>query len=79
MTALHSEFATAEGTLKRLYRLVEDGNDEPDDLLRERLSALRAERDLAKAAFGRIRVGNPGSTEIAPELIERFGRVLPRT
>ena len=74
--ALRSELAAAEEKLRRLYRLVENGEDEPDDLLKERLSALRAERDLAKAALGRIREDGPGPSEIRPELIERFGRLM---
>ncbi|WP_449409267.1 recombinase family protein [Methylobacterium komagatae] len=76
VTALRSELATADEKLRRLYRLVENGDDEPDDLLKERLSTLRAERDLARAALGRIRMVNPNPTEIGPELIERFGRLL---
>ena len=76
VAALHSELAAAEEKLRRLYRLVENGEDEPDDLLKERLSALRAERDLAKAALGRIRDTSPGSAEISPEAIERFGRLM---
>lgn len=74
--ALRSELATAEEKLRRLYRLVEDGEDEPDNLLKERLSALRAKRDLAKAALARIREAGPSPSEIGPELMERFGRLM---
>ncbi len=74
--ALRSELKAAEEKLRRLYRLVEEGEDEPDDLLKERLSALRVERDLAKAALGRIRETSSGPSEIDPELIERFGQLL---
>lgn len=75
-TALRSELAAAEEKLRRLYRLVEDGEDEPDDLLKERLLALRAKRDLAKAALARMREAGPSPSEIGPELIERFGRLM---
>ncbi len=53
----------------RLYRLIEEGEDEPDDLLKELLSALQAKRDLAKAALGRIREPGPTLSEIDLELI----------
>lgn len=76
LAALRSELTAAEEKLRRLYRLVEEGEDEPDDLLKERLSTLRAERDLAKAALGRIREAGPSPSEIDPELIERFGRLM---
>ena len=76
VAALRTELTTAEEKLRRLYLLVENGDDEPDDLLKERLSSLRAERDLAKSALGRIRMVSPNPTEIGPELIERFGRLL---
>lgn len=75
-TALRGELAAAEEKLRRLYRLVEDGEDEPDDLLKERLLALRAKRDLAKAALARMREAGPSPSEIGPELIERFGRLM---
>ncbi len=66
-----AEVHTAEG---RLYRLIEEGEDEPDDLLKELLSALQAERDLAKAALGRIREPGPTLSEIDPELIGHLMR-----
>lgn len=38
--------------------------------------ALRAKRDLAKAALARMREAGPSPSEIGPELIERFGRLM---
>jgi site-specific DNA recombinase len=43
----------AEDKLKRLYRLIEDGVTDLDDVLKDRLNNLKAERDRAKAALDR--------------------------
>jgi hypothetical protein len=45
----------AEEKLKRLYRLVEDGLTDLDEVLKDRLSALKADRDRAQAALERAR------------------------
>ena len=61
--------------LERLYRLVEDGLD-VDELLKERLTTLKADRDQAKAALERAREQSASPIQIDPALIERFGRTL---
>lgn len=43
MAALHSELTAEKEKLLRLYRLVEGGEDEPDDLLKGRHSVPQAE------------------------------------
>ncbi len=75
-SALRCELTATEEELRRLYQLVEEDEQEPDDLLKKRLSALRTERDLVKAALSRIREAGPISSEIGPELIERFERLM---
>ncbi len=45
LLALQQEVADTEDKLARLYRLVEDGLTDLDDVLRERLAALKADRD----------------------------------
>lgn len=52
--ALRAEVSTAEDKLRRLYQLVEDGVTDLDDMLKERLTSLNADRDRAKAALDRI-------------------------
>ena len=47
--------ADADGKLKRLYRLVEDGFTDPDEVLSDRRNALKATRDQAKAALERAK------------------------
>lgn len=41
--------------LKRLYRLVEDGLTEIDDMLKDRLNSPKSTRDHAKAALERAK------------------------
>jgi site-specific DNA recombinase len=55
LLALQQQVANAEDKLARLYRLVEDGLTDLDDVLRDRLAALKAERDRAKAALERAK------------------------
>ena len=38
------------------YRLIEDGMTEMDDVLKDRLNSLKADRDRAKAALERAQV-----------------------
>jgi chromosome condensin MukBEF ATPase and DNA-binding subunit MukB len=49
--ALQREVIDAEDRLKRLYRLVEDGLTDLDEVLKDRLNNLKADRDRAKAAL----------------------------
>ncbi|MBV9481005.1 hypothetical protein [Bradyrhizobium sp.] len=49
--AASKELTDAEDRLKRLYRSIEDGVVELDDILRERTAALKSQRERAKAAL----------------------------
>jgi site-specific DNA recombinase len=51
LITLQQEVADADDKLARLYRLVEDGLTDLDDMFRDRLAALKAQRDRAKAAL----------------------------
>src|SRR5262245_9382029 len=51
--ALQREVTDADDKLKRLYRLVEDGLTDLDEVLTDRLTELKAGRDRAKAALKR--------------------------
>lgn len=76
MTALQSDVTEAEAKLKRLYRMVEDGLTERDDLLRERIADLKLARDKAKAALDRITQSRIGPRSLDPALIDAFNRVM---
>ncbi|WP_156410337.1 hypothetical protein [Bosea sp. Root381] len=60
----------------RLYRLIEDGVTELDDLLRDRIATLKLERERAQAALVRIRTQIVPAAAIPPEVIEQFGRAM---
>jgi site-specific DNA recombinase len=54
----------AEDRLRRLYKLVEDGVSELDDILKARISALKEERAAALAALERVIKSNLPGYEI---------------
>src|SRR5205807_9463394 len=74
--ALQREMIDAEDKLKRLYRLVEDGLTDLDEVLKDRLTTLKADRDRAKAALERAKGHSASQIQIDPALIERFGRSM---
>jgi hypothetical protein len=53
-----------------LYRLVENGLTDLDDVLKDGLSSLKAERDLARAALERTKSFADGAIQLDPALIE---------
>jgi site-specific DNA recombinase len=74
--ALQREVTDAEDKLKRLYRLVEDGMTDLDDVLKDRLNNIKAERDRAKAALEAATYQIAPGIRIDPALIEQFGRSI---
>jgi site-specific DNA recombinase len=76
ISALQREMVDAEDKLKRLYRLVEDGLTDLDEVLKDRLNTLKADRDRAKAALERAKEQSDSHIQIDPVLIERFGRTM---
>jgi hypothetical protein len=73
---LQREVTDAEEKLKRLYQLVENGMTDLDDVLKDRLNSLKADRDRAKAALHATRSQIGSDIHIDPALIERFGRSM---
>ena len=76
ITSLQREVTDADDKLKRLYRLIEDGLTDIDDVLKDRLDTLKADRDRARAALERTRSHEAPTIQIDPALIERFGRAM---
>ena len=74
--ALQREVTDADDKLKRLYRLVEDGLTEMDDVLKDRLNSLKTDRDRAKAALERAKSHSSQAIQIDPALLEQFGRSM---
>jgi hypothetical protein len=76
LIALHKEVSDADEKLARLYRLVEDGVTDLDDVLKDRLATLKAVRERANAALQRAKETSAQAIRIDPGTIERFGRVV---
>jgi site-specific DNA recombinase len=74
--ALQKEVTDADERLARLYRLIEDGVTDLDEVLKDRLATLKAARERATAALARAKEGSSSSIPIDPAAIERFGRVM---
>jgi hypothetical protein len=76
IVCLQREMIEADDKLKRLYRLVEDGLTDLDEVLKDRLHILKADRDRAKAALERAKEYSVSHIRIDPALIERFGSTM---
>lgn len=76
LIGLQAEVAEAERKLKRLYQSIEDGIVELDDLLKDRVSVLKADREKAKAALDRARMQGAGAVTIDVEKLEAFSRLM---
>ncbi|WP_162783571.1 hypothetical protein [Devosia naphthalenivorans] len=76
LVALQVEADNARERLQRLYALVEDGLAEMDDLLRERISILKADREKAQAALDRARREVGGEVALDPEKIAAFSKLM---
>jgi site-specific DNA recombinase len=74
--ALQREMTEADERLKRLYRLVEDGVTDLDDVLKDRLNCLKTDRDRARAALEATKTRQSANIRIDPALIESFGRSM---
>lgn len=76
LMALQQEVTDADEKLRRLYRVVEDGLTDIDDVLQDRLNSLKAGRERARAALERAKEQAGTQIVIDPALIERFGRSM---
>ena len=66
----------ANDRLRRLYKLVEDGFADMDDILKGRITALKIERDTSRSALERATGANRKPVVITEERIEAFGRLM---
>ena len=73
---LAQQATEADEKLKRLYRLVEEGLTELDEVLRDRLNALKADRERTIAALERAKEQIAPDIKIDPGLTEKFGRTM---
>lgn len=71
---LQREASEAEERLRRLYKLVEDGMAEMDDILKDRIARLSSDRDRARTAAESVQAQR--AIEISPSAVERFGEAM---
>jgi DNA invertase Pin-like site-specific DNA recombinase len=76
LTALAREAEETEERLRRLYKIVEDGREQVDDILRVRIADLRLAREKALGALERVRSATRAVEDISPIVIERFTRTM---
>ena len=75
-SVLKSEIKAKDEKLNRLYRAIEDGIVEADDQLRDRIKALKNERDMAQASFDRIAEQSRDRSTLTPERIKAFTKLM---
>ena len=76
ITILATEVRDTDDRLRRLYKRVEDGVAEQDDILKDRLVALKADRDRAQAALQRATSGTRPVVDLTPDAITHFGQLM---
>jgi site-specific DNA recombinase len=76
IATLPPEAHEANERLRRLYHLIVDGVAEMDDILMDRLTALKAERDRVHGALARAKSGLRPAADISPIVVERFGQAM---
>ena len=77
LAALAREAEDADDRLRHVYKLVEEGRAELDDLLSDRIADLKRARERAHAALERARSATPSTGEAdSPIAIERFTRAM---
>ncbi len=73
---LKSEIKAKDEKLNRLYRAIEDGIVETDDQLRDRIKAIKNERDMAQASLDRIAEQSRDRSTLTPERIKAFTKLM---
>jgi site-specific DNA recombinase len=77
LTALRGKLSDAEGRLARLYLAIENGlADASDPTLKDRVAAVRNERDIAQVAFDRAVAEMRPDAKITEDKIAAFVEVM---
>ncbi len=74
--ALEAQRDKAKDRLARLYRAIEDGVVELDADLKDRIQAIKQERDLAETAIERITDTAASRTQITPARLAAFSDLM---
>ena len=73
---MQREVSDCDERLRRLYRSIENGIIELDDILRERTATLKSQRERAKTALDRARAQCGTVTTIDSAKIDAFARLM---
>jgi site-specific DNA recombinase len=73
LRVLQGELTQANEKLRRLYKLVEEGFVEMDELLAERIASLKSNREQAKAALQRLQAQTRLEISLREDDIQRLG------
>lgn len=76
VATLQTEVNDAEQKLKRLYKMVEDGVTDLDDILKERLATIKLERDRTKTSLDRIKAHSAGPNTFSAEAIKAVWQAM---
>jgi DNA invertase Pin-like site-specific DNA recombinase len=76
MYNLEAKAAETDDRLRRLYRLVETGEIEMDDLLKSRITELRAEREITLAATQRMLGTSSPAIALKEGKVAAFSRLM---
>ena len=76
IVALQSEVAEAEDKLRRMCKIVETGLTDLDDILQQRLTNLKLDRERARTALDRVLATAVRPIVIDPAAVESFGRMM---
>ena len=71
-----SELAATNERLDRLYRAIENGIVDLDSQLKERVEALKTQRDLAQASLDRIAAQANTRAMITPDRLAAFSQLM---
>ena len=74
--SLEGEIASRDDRLKRLYRAIEEGIVDLDGDLKERIQALKQEREVAQSALDRMAAQAHSSAAITPARLEAFSKLM---
>ncbi|NJO32155.1 MAG: recombinase family protein [Rhodospirillales bacterium] len=76
IAVLAREVEDAEERLRRLYRLVEDGLAQVDEILKDRIASLKASQAAAVAALDRAKSATRAIDDVSPLAVDRFARIM---
>ena len=76
IAALAREAEDADDRLRRLYKLVEDGLAQMDEILKDRIASLKTGREAALAALDRARSATHPTDHVSVLAVDRFVRTM---